>query len=396
MALAAAAVFFLTPVLALGVGVRPAKFENRALTPAPSISSGWGFFTGLAAWATDELPFRDVAVRFNDRLSRDVFGESSLVDNRRPASGPVVAPVAPPAAADVQLPVAGYPKVIEGTDGWLYYGYDVEGKCAPLRPLDDVLRGLGRLRAAVEASGRRFVLVVAPDKTTVVPEHLPGSFIGRQCAQARSAQFWHRMNTEADAIDLRPALGALAKAGVPVFNKLDTHWTDAGSLTMVRALADTVTPGVSRSWRVEPAGQRPLDADLPRLLGRSGTDQVPMYSLAPDGQRDRTGPYLGHMRTPYHFGSAPTSGMVRTPVSMVTDSFSLPASRYLGAAFSDLTAVYYETADTNLDEVANVLASGKVVIFEVVERDLAGGLPHLLDDAAIDHVAAVLKARPVN
>ncbi|HEU0089477.1 MAG TPA: hypothetical protein VFQ77_17840 [Pseudonocardiaceae bacterium] len=384
-----ALVFFLTPAIALGVGVQPAEFENRPLAAAPSLTAGWGFFTELPAWAADRLPFRDAAVRSSDLISREVFGEPTELDTRRPAAGPVIAPVAPDPTV---LPAAGYPQVIEGDRGWLYFGYDVEGKCAPVRPLDEVISGLRGLRAAVEASGRRFVLVVAPDKSTMVPRPLPDRFAGQRCAQERGAQFWHRVTTEAGAIDLRPDLDALAAAGVPIYRKLDTHWTDAGSLTLVRSLADTIQPGASRSWRIAPGRMRQAAADLPPLIGRTGTDSGRSYLLAPDGQQDRTRPYAEDMRTPVHFRSAPAAGMVTAPVAMLTDSFSLPASRYLAATFSDLTTVFYAS---DLKTVTDVMAAGNVVVLEVVERNLASGTPPVLDDVAIERIAAVLKARPV-
>lgn len=397
VALIAALVFFLTPLLALGVGVRPAEFENRELADAPS--AGWNFFDGLSAWAADHLPFRDAAVRTADQISRSVFGETALAERAPSTVAPVVAPpaVVPATPTTPGVPsLAGYPVVIEGKEGWLYFGYDVEGKCAPIRPLDEVITGLQRLRAVVEASGRSFVLVVAPDKTTAVPAQLPDSFAGQRCARERGEQFWPRITTQAGALDLRPAIADLAAAGVPVYNQFDTHWTDAGSLTMVRAVAEAIQPEVSRPWKVEPGPVRDYEADLPRLLGRTGTDRIQMYSLAPDGQQDRTVLYSGQMNSPVHFTSVPTDGMVTTPVAMVTDSFVLTASRYLGATFSDLTAVFYGTTTTDVSPIADVMAGGKVVVLEVVERNLAGGLPTLLDDRAIDRIDEVLKARPVN
>jgi hypothetical protein len=390
-------VFFFTPLLALTVGVRPAEFENRKLAAAPALADGWDLFTGLPRWAADQLPFRDAAVRSSDQISRGVFGEpaplsGTPVDSALPTS--VIGPVASPPATELP-PVAGFPKVIEGADGWLYFGYDVEGKCVPIRPPDQIITAVQRLRAAVEASGRRFVLVIAPDKSTMVPEHLPDSFAGQQCARAYGEQFWHRVTTEGGALDLRSGIRDVAKTGVPVYNQFDTHWTDAGSLVMVRAVAEEIQPGISRTWQVKPGQVREYQADLPRLIGREGTDRIRMYSLAPDGRQDRTQAYADYMHVPVRFASAPTRGMVQLPVAMITDSFSLPASRYLAAAFSDLTAVFYATAGKDLDTVTEVMAGGQVVVLEVVERNLAGGLLPLLDDAVIAHIAQALSARPV-
>ena len=70
LALISALVFFMLPLLALILGMRSAKFENRPLADAPSLSDGWGFFTAAPAWAADHLPFRDHAVQLADGVSR--------------------------------------------------------------------------------------------------------------------------------------------------------------------------------------------------------------------------------------------------------------------------------------------------------------------------------------
>ena len=71
----AALVFFCVPLLLLVVGVRAPEFENRRLADFPSVTDGFGLFTGLDQWATDHLPLRDKAVQAEDGISRGVFGE---------------------------------------------------------------------------------------------------------------------------------------------------------------------------------------------------------------------------------------------------------------------------------------------------------------------------------
>jgi len=106
-ALLSALVFFLVPVLAVSLGVRPAEFENRALAGFPTPTDGWGFFTGLPAWASDHLPFRDVAVRVVDGLSRGAFGESATLGPGTDGNAGPVGPVAPPAATAPPEPMLG-------------------------------------------------------------------------------------------------------------------------------------------------------------------------------------------------------------------------------------------------------------------------------------------------
>ncbi len=94
----AALLFFFAPAVAFALGVRRGDGE-QPLPPVPAIGGDWD------AWATAHLPLRQQAVRANVFLTESVFGHA-------PAFG------------------HGYPKVIEGRDGWLYFGDDVTEACA--------------------------------------------------------------------------------------------------------------------------------------------------------------------------------------------------------------------------------------------------------------------------
>jgi alginate O-acetyltransferase complex protein AlgJ len=401
-ALISALVFFMVPVLVLVFGVRPAVFENRALATAPNPADGWEFFTALPAWANDHLPFRDGAVRAVDDVSRDVFGEPFPLGARpnggqwtaRPPPGmPPGIPAGPFAPSSVVPGV--FPLVITGQNGWLYFGFDVEAKCAPIRPLDQTIDAVNRLRTAVEASGRQFVFVVAPDKSTVVPEFLPPDYPGRGCAQAGTGTFWSQITRRAGAVDLRGELGALAAHGDPVYHRLDTHWTDLGALLMTRALAERIQLGSTSTWNIKPTQTVQSGADLPRLIGRTGVNVYQEYSLAPSGDRDRTGPHVDDIRAPVLVGAGQVPGVVSEPVTMLADSFSESAARYVRAGFADVALVGYETAGSDPAGLAALLADRKVVVLEVVERNMASGVVPLLQPHVLNAITAELAARPL-
>ncbi|MFC5056644.1 alginate O-acetyltransferase AlgX-related protein [Saccharothrix xinjiangensis] len=387
--------FFVTPLLLFALGVRPPAFENRDPARFPSITDGWGFFTGLSAWADDNLPLRDVAVRAYDGISRGVFGEPPPFGQRH-ESRPVQAPVPSPGDEDREkVRAAGFPKVIEGSEGWLYLGYDVLGACLPERPVDDVIGAVGELRRAVEDSGRQFVLVVAPDKSTVVPEHLPAEFVGEECAKEARDAFWRRVVDEGGALDIRPALRVAAeRRGAPVYSALDTHWTHEGGLAMTRALAEAVQPGVTASWKATPATVLQRDADLPPLIGRSGQFPIQTYDLAPDGRTVQSRVVDKAFREPLHLTGATGRGVVDAKVGMVADSFTLFATQYLSGGFADATVVHSDTAGTDPADVAGVLADSDVVVVEAAERSLVSGINPLLSRQALDAIKSELAKRP--
>ncbi|HWM07331.1 MAG TPA: hypothetical protein VNP92_33775 [Actinophytocola sp.] len=383
-ALICAGLFFLGPVIALVLGAQAARFENRPLAAFGDPREGWAWLAGLPAWAADSLPFRDGAVRGTQAVSRGVFGEPAPL----PVGSRTVAPIVPAAHA--------FPSVIEGRDGWLYLGADVSGACLPSRSLDDTLGSLRRLRSVVEASGRQFVLVVAPDKTTMVPEHLPAEYLGRGCSSQARDEFWRRMVAETGAIDLRPALVEIAqRQGSPVYYPADTHWSQEGGLAMTYALADRIESGITRTWHVASAGSTPWPDDISPLIGRSGERAIPTYSLAPGGLVDRTRSIASDFRVPLNLTSAPVPGTVGQPVRMIADSFTQFASRYLAAAFTDITVVHPDTVAAAPRSAGELLADGKVVVLQVAERNLLSGASPILLHPVIDEIGSHLARRLV-
>lgn len=388
-ALVCAGLFFFGPSIAHSFGVHAARFENRALATFGDPRQGWVWLTGLPAWAADNLPWRERAVWANEALSRGVFGEPAALSTSSPGPASILAP-AP------SSPVAVFPSVIEGREGWLYLGADVSGACVPSRSLTETMISLRRLRAAVESSGRRFVLVVAPDKTTMVPEHLPVTYLGRECAARARSEFWRRVLTEAGAIDLRPALADIARRkGSPVYYPADTHWSQEGGVALTYALGELVHPGITRSWQVAPAGSTPWPDDISPLIGRGGVHMIPTYSLAPGGREDCTRSIASDFRIPLRLVSVPVLGAVNRPVRMIGDSFTQFASRYLAAAFTDLTIVHPETVGAAPRSAGALLAGGKVVVLEVAERNLLSGTSPILLHPVITEIARQLAAHPV-
>ncbi|HEX2289737.1 MAG TPA: hypothetical protein VHH53_05980 [Pseudonocardiaceae bacterium] len=390
-ALLCAVMFFLSPTIALSLGAQAARFENRPLAAFGDPRDGWPWLAGLPAWAADNLPFRDGAVRMAEAVSRNLFSE--------PARLPVPAvqsPVGPRAMAPIMPAAHAFPSVIEGRDGWLYLGADVSGACLPSRSLDDTLDSLRRIRGVVESSGRQFVLVVAPDKTTMVPEYLPAEYVGRDCSAQARGEFWRRVVAEAGAIDLRPALAEIARRKAsPVYYPADTHWSQEGGLAMTYAVADRIASGITQSWQIAPAGSIPWPDDISPLIGRSGERAIPTYSLAPAGLPDRTRPVISDFRVPLHLSSAPAAGTVDRPVRMIADSFTQFASRYLAATFTNITVVHPDTAAAAPWSAGELLAGGDVVVLEVAERNLLSGKSPILLHPVITEIGSQLASRPV-
>jgi alginate O-acetyltransferase complex protein AlgJ len=395
LALVCAAVFFFVPLLAYVVGVRSSPIENHQPRAFPSPADGWGFLTGLPAWASDNLPFRDLAIQAQDALSRSVFGEPPRYGDA-PDLGPIPSNPTPTTGAEEQQPNDGFPTVVEGRDDWLYFGFDLRGKCRPSQSLDTVVGNVQRLRQAVERSGRRFVLVVAPDKTTMVPENMPDTYAGKSCSAGPRQEFWQRANAELQVVDLREPLHRESTIrGGPVYFPQDTHWNFAGGMTMTRELVERLRSGTSGTWRSTDGPQWSAPADLPTMIGKSGTNRAMKYGLAPDGGVDRAnffdGDFLSKTLT---LRSLPVPGMINTPVTMFADSFTQFATPYLGAAFSQISIIHLANLEKDPNGTANSVTYGQTVVVQVVERNLAAGTSIVSDPAAVDALSNAVTARP--
>lgn len=397
-ALTCAFIFFLAPLLVFVAGVRAKPFENHPLAPFPSFAAGWDFFPQLTSWATDHLPLRQAAVNAAEAISTGLFGDPP--GSLRGARGEVGIGPDQAHSGDTQGPsYDAYPDVIAGEDGWLYLGATVRNKCEPRLDVQEIIAALRRLKAAVEASGRQFELVIAPDKATMMREHLPDNFIGKKCFRARTKAFWNRVPEALDAVKIRPALArTAAQGGQPLYYPHDTHWSYAAGLTMTRLLAEQLSPGSTTTWQVKPGKMHTWPADLARLLGDEEQRQVRGYSLAPNGQQDRTRYIASNFKRPLrlgHQGRQPMPGTIEQSVAMVADSFTQFATPFLAASFQDLTIVHTETvARASKHTLAELFADRDVIVFELVERSVAGGTSILLRDDVLARIQTVLARNP--
>lgn len=397
-AVISAVIFFLAPAIAFVFGVRPQAFENHRLASFPSVAAGWGFFTELPGWAIDNLPLREVGVRAEAGISQSVFGEPpdySGTDRQSGAGGSPLGPLGSTAQGNVSN---DYSQVIAGTDGWLYLTQDMTAKCAPTRPLSATIGALRQLRAAIEASGRSLVLVVAPDKSTVVPQYLPADYLDKQCAAAVAQTFWTEVTRDDGAVDLRAGLTGLTSVERrPAYYPQDTHWTDLGALYMLRRVVDTIAPGTTSSWTTRQATVTRFPSDLSAMTAEPGDNTEITYHLSPDGGADQTLAPPATLDTPLLINRAATAGMITTPTAILGDSFLDPALRYLPAAFSDATAFTYgglSGNDAAAQSVESVLAAGRVIVIEVVERSLTGGTAPFLQPDVIASIRTYLAAHP--
>lgn len=407
LVLLGALLFFFTPALAFVGGVRAQPIENRPLAAFPAVTAGWGFFSGFDRWAVDHLTMRDLAVRANSATSERLFAEAPDYGSRPAEISPVgPAPVAPAplvAAPGVRPPAvpktaaagkpAGpgddpeqeqvssrrsgirYPSVVEGRDRWLYSGKDFAFACEPQMELDAIFAGYRRLISILETSGRRVVITVAPDKSTVVPDHLPETYLGKKCSTQRKAELWDRLDRGdlgPQYLDMRRVLEHRQAAdGKPVYFRSDSHWTSVGRVLFAREALNRLSPGLYRDSDLVDIGTRTRSGDLGRQLGDRREDTLDFWELHPPGVTSReTAVEESRWKVAHYRATGPPGArLFAPPTVLMGDSFSVESIGAFRPYFADLTFAHRELWPAKR---IPVLRDARVVVVEVVERVFTG------------------------
>jgi len=219
VALLLAPLFLPHGLAVLGISEGPAARENRRKTPLPPISLAATDFKAFAAQLTkaypDTFPFRDWMIRSGNILSIALFRESPSKD------------------------------VILGQDGWLFYNMEMDLEdwlgvdlYSP-EELAQAKRVLSARRDWLAKHGIAFLVVIAPNKSTLYGRFLPGSF-HRLEAASRLDQLAKAMR-EADIpfLDLRPAL-TRASQEHRTYQKTDSHWDGWGAFAGAQAIVQAL------------------------------------------------------------------------------------------------------------------------------------------------------------
>ena len=347
--------FFATPVALRAVGITAEPFENRSLAEAPSLSQGWDAFGQATRFLTDRMPLREQAVRADSYISREVFDTTPRYAGRGAA-----------ARADRALPFAGArqgdaagvaggraagqaTRVDEGKAGWLYLADEFTAACSPAVPIERAAAAWRRLVSIVRASGRRAVVLVAPDKGSIYPEHLSLGARTSSCARRGKQRLWgllERLPRGDGVVELRRSLlSRKRRTRRLLYSPTDSHWNQRGATTLVEAALRHVGQGVevARGEIVE-RGKVTFTGDLTTLLG---------------DPRTATGPTREVRRSA-------TARRVPGRTAYVLDSFGDIVNPQLIPYLEQFRRVPW---DTRPRQLLDAIAGSDTVIFQVVERD---------------------------
>lgn len=355
-------VVFTAPLIAYVAGARPSIDENReaAAFPTYDLRNAFddGTYTQVAAAFTDRLPLRDRALRFYSRVKQD----TTLTDKTAP----------------------GLPS---GADGWLYLPEDLQQTCLGAPPPRFLKAGRATVQVT-EAAGVPLFFVVAPDKVSVYPDHLPkeglAGLLGLETPSvAGCTNQWRRALTRAAATD-DPWLQVLAdelqaraeQSDALLYFQQDTHWNDQGALTEVQRILDQVAPGMWNPAEVQPTTPDVKIGDLSRLVGRPQQEAAPGLAIVRPGVTVR-----GNLRGDVNDDTATVIRTTATSTDaplvpgltlFIADSFGRRSVELLAPYFEQLVVVSREQLIRR--PIGSMLDSKPDrIVIEQVQRNVAKG-----------------------
>jgi SGNH hydrolase-like domain, acetyltransferase AlgX len=357
-----AAAFFVGPIALRAAGVKAHCCpENRPFAPTPKLADGWNVFDETTRYLVDRMPGRQRAVSANTWISRHVYASiphyalngagQSTSDRALPFSGrPAQQGSGPAGPARPQAPklIGDFAPVAPGRRGWMFLEHEFDRACHQFMPLPAALDQWLAFIRMIRASGRRVVLAVPADKSTIYPELVSPKTPELKCALRGKAALWAALQSararRGGIVGLRNALrAAKASSKVLTYFPRDAHWNTVGALALPRA----VVPALDRRIRVLPTeivdtGPAPHTGDLTVLLGAPRQDIAPTRVI----RRAR--------------GAAVVPG----PSVLVGDSFSDLGDPVLAPYLANHKRVNWDDPPAS---VAQAIKGAKTVVLEVIE-----------------------------
>jgi alginate O-acetyltransferase complex protein AlgJ len=371
VAVAAAALLFFAAPLVLGLlGVSGGRVAGERAAARPSLSQGWDIFDAGTRWFAVHLPGRRRAVSANNWISREVFGTTPIygattADRSLPSGG--VEPGSPQDPDRTGGADPGHPPVVHGRLGWTFLQGEIDRNCHPPIELDAALRRWHALVDAIRDSGRRVVLLVAPEKSTIYPELLGHNTINGDCALRNKARMWAAVEAvhDPDVVGLREPLLARKRASKqPLYLRVNSHWNDYGALELVRRALARVGGGVTVGPEELVRGRTRYASDLSPLEGKTSYDTTATLTITRDGAQE---PFV------HPLGSATVSTLPPSRVPTVAGTTLVVGDSFADAPLAMLR--HYASRLVNVawkglapTEFVRLVARADTVILEAVER----------------------------
>ena len=178
---------------------------NEHLTPKPSLwnaQTGWNaeFLGDLTDYVADHFGFRQELVTANAALQTRLLCTSPAED------------------------------VIYGTDGWLYYAKTLDDYQNHATLTESEAQQLAQtvksMQDYCESRGARFLFTIAPNKSSLYPEHMPARYLTEDADGNYERVLPYLEREGVNYADLFSVFRAHANV---LYYKTDSHWTNRGA-----------------------------------------------------------------------------------------------------------------------------------------------------------------------
>lgn len=240
-----AAFLSLCLIPAVGMLVLPEQQAagNEHLTPKPSLwnaQTGWNadFLGGLTDYVADHFGFRQELVTANAALQTRLLCTSPAED------------------------------VIYGTDGWLYYAKTLDDYQNHATLTESEAQQLAQtvksMQDYCESRGARFLFTIAPNKSSLYPEHMPARYLTEDADGSYERVLPYLEQEGVNYADLFSVFRAHANV---LYYKTDSHWTNRGAALAHDYLMNTLgLPHTSFTDEEYTTGAEPQRRSLPNAV----------------------------------------------------------------------------------------------------------------------------------
>ena len=322
-------------------GVRSPLIENRPATSIPPISiramAKSEFFATVDGAVEDAFPLRAAAVQAVGALDYGLFHGSPNRD------------------------------VIVGRGDWLFLTAEIRPTC--LWHSDSILKMWDAFAAAMARDGIDARFLIVPDKHVAYPEMLPAQVSADDpCTAAERQVMRAGMKTRPTTVDLwGPVLDA-PNTDDPRYFERDSHWTETGAMPAIKALIESIEPGLWASEPPIPAGPKSRLGDLSRLIGLPSREVVetfdrpgvtlsatslPSSYIAPDGHVLR------------EFKAVGTDAVIPGRTLIVYDSFFGIVQEDVASWFADSVWLHIDDLSRRSKVVGDLPPFDRVVVTRV-------------------------------
>jgi len=331
--------------------------EKRKLTELPGYKTHRllkkSYYATLGKFLNDRYPYRSPLIIAKNWIDYNIFKTSP----------------------NTQSPA----QVHIGKDGWFYLKNGMndyfKDDCKKKKAALALAGKLNSIEKILESSGRKFFFIVAPDKATIYPEHVRIERSPNACGKSFYDLFL-------EAIREHPVRGFIrldtrlleAKKGFRVYYKRGTHWTDRGAILVSRIILERLSlTGRGLSFPAIRYRKGEATHDLANMFAlplseksdhaiidfKDTTIKIQKLELLPNGN-----PHL-------KITTEAKSGPPLLPHAIIyRDSFMTKTLTMIDGSFSEIDALWTHSLPLGKELDAGSLRDSKIVLLEVVERNL--------------------------